>query len=123
MVRVLIVDDHTLFAEAVQAVLSLDPRIEVVGTAKDGAEGVELAATLAPDVVLMDISMPVLDGFEATEQIAAAAPGARVLVLSGSNASDDVDRARRAGAVAYATKDRIAAELVQSIIETARAQP
>jgi DNA-binding NarL/FixJ family response regulator len=123
MVRVLIVDDHTLFAEAVQAVLSLDPRIEVVGTAKDGAEGVELAAALAPDVVLMDISMPVLDGFEATEQIAAAAPGARVLVLSGSNASDDVDRARRAGAVAYATKDRIAAELVQSIIETARSQP
>jgi len=123
MVRVLIVDDHTLFAEAVQAVLSLDPRIEVVGTAKDGAEGVALAAALAPDVVLMDISMPVLDGFEATEQIAAAAPGARVLVLSGSNASDDVDRARRAGAVAYATKDRIAAELVQSIIETARSQP
>jgi DNA-binding NarL/FixJ family response regulator len=123
MVRVLIVDDHTLFAEAVQAVLSLDPRIEVVGTAKDGAEGVALAAALAPDVVLMDISMPVLDGFEATEQMAAAAPGARVLVLSGSNASDDVDRARRAGAVAYATKDRIAAELVQSIIETARSQP
>lgn len=119
MVRVLIVDDHTLFAEALQAVLSMDRRIEVVGTAKDGAEGVALAAELDPDVVLMDISMPVLDGIEATERMSSAAPRARVLVLSGSNAADDIDRARRAGAVAYATKDRIAAELVQSILDTA----
>ena len=117
--RVLIADDHTLFAEALEAILAGEARIEVVARARDGAEAVALADELRPDVVLMDISMPVLDGIAATEQIRAADPGACVLVLTGSNSPADVDAARRAGAAGYVTKDRIAAELVQAILDAA----
>ncbi len=69
--RVLIADDHRLFAEALEAILAADDRIEVVGQAGDGGQAVELARKLDPDVVLMDVSMPVLDGFQATREIRA----------------------------------------------------
>jgi DNA-binding NarL/FixJ family response regulator len=115
--RVLIADDHRLFAEALQAILATDERIEVVGQAGDGGQAVELARTLDPDVVLMDVSMPVLDGFEATREIRAADEGVRVLMLTGSNSRADVDRSREAGASGYVTKDRIASELVAAIVE------
>jgi two-component system nitrate/nitrite response regulator NarL len=118
--RVLIADDHRLFAEALDAILATDERIEVVGRASDGSKAVELARTLEPDVVLMDVSMPVLDGFEATREIRAAAEGVRVLMLTGSNSRDDVDRSRDAGASGYVTKDRIASELVAAIVEVTR---
>ena len=97
-----------------------DERIEVVGQASDGGEAVELARKLGPDVVLMDVSMPVLDGFEATREIRAASEGVRVLMLTGSNSRADVDRSREAGASGYITKDRIASELVASIVEVTR---
>lgn len=116
-VRVLIADDHRLFAEALQAILATDARIEVVGRARDGAEAVELWDKLHPDVTLMDISMPTMDGFEATARIRQHDGHACVLVLTGSNARADVDRARQAGAAGYVTKDRIAAELVDAILE------
>ena len=119
VVRVLIVDDHKLFAEALEAILTTDDRITVAGHARDGQEAVELAASLNPDVVLMDINMPVMDGFEATRAIAERVPGAAVLILTGSNARMDVDRAREAGAAGYVTKDRIAAELIDAILEIA----
>ena len=115
--RVLIADDHRLFAEALQAILASEKRIEVVGQASDGSEAVELAKTLDPDVVLMDVSMPVLDGFEATREIRAADERVRVLMLTGSNSRADVDRSREAGASGYVTKDRIASELVAAIVE------
>ena len=118
--RVLIADDHRLFAEALQAILASDERIEVVGQASDGSEAVALARTLGPDVVLMDVSMPVLDGFEATREIRARSEDTRVLMLTGSNARADVDRSREAGAAGYVTKDRIASELVAAIVEVAR---
>jgi DNA-binding NarL/FixJ family response regulator len=118
-IRVLIADDHGLFAEALEAILAVDERIEVAGRARDGAEAVELAERLAPDVILMDISMPVLDGFEATRRIRESVPEANVLMLTGSNSRDDVDRSREAGAAGYVTKDRIAAELVEAIVEVA----
>jgi DNA-binding NarL/FixJ family response regulator len=118
--RVLIADDHRLFAEALDAILAADERIEVVGRASDGSEAVELARTLEPDVVLMDVSMPVLDGFEATREIRVATEGVRVLMLTGSNSRDDVDRSREAGASGYVTKDRIASELVAAIVEVTR---
>ena len=118
--RVLIADDHRLFAEALEAILAGDERIEVVGQASDGSEAVELARTLDPDVVLMDVSMPVLDGFEATREIRAADEGVRVLMLTGSNSRDDVDRSREAGAAGYVTKDRIASELVAAIVQVTR---
>ena len=116
-VRVLIADDHRLFAEALEAILAMDDRIEVVGRARDGIEAIELWRTLRPDVTLMDISMPVLDGFEATLRIREEDPDACVLMLTGSNARADVDRARQAGAAGYVTKDRIAAELIDAILE------
>ena len=118
-IRVLIVDDHRLFAEALEAILSSESRIEVVGRARNGAEALEMALDLDPDVVLMDISMPVMDGVEATRRIREARPEACVLMLTGSNAAADVDRSRDAGAAGYVTKDRIASELGDAIVETA----
>jgi DNA-binding NarL/FixJ family response regulator len=115
--RVLIADDHRLFAEALEAILTTDERIEVVGQASDGEEAVELAKTLDPDIVLMDVSMPVLDGFEATREIRSGSEDVRVLMLTGSNSRADVDRSRAAGAAGYVTKDRIASELVATIVE------
>jgi DNA-binding NarL/FixJ family response regulator len=115
--RVLIADDHRLFAEALEAILATDDRIEVVGQASDGGQAVELARKLDPDIVLMDVSMPVLDGFEATREIRAASDGVHVLMLTGSNSRADVDRSREAGASGYVTKDRIASELVSVIVE------
>jgi DNA-binding NarL/FixJ family response regulator len=119
-IRVLIADDHRLFAEALEAILGTDERIAVVGRAGDGLEAVELARELKPDVILMDLSMPALDGIEATREIRAADDRVRVLVLTGSNSRVDVDRSRQAGAAGYVTKDRIASELVESIVEVAR---
>jgi DNA-binding NarL/FixJ family response regulator len=117
VIRVLIADDHRLFAEALEAILAADDRIKVVGQAADGREAVRLAQDLLPDVVLMDISMPVLDGIEAARQIRSVAAGACILMLTGSNSRSDVDRARKAGAAGYVTKDRIAAELIDAIVE------
>lgn len=118
--RVVIADDHRLFAEALEAILTTDERIEVVGQASDGAQAVELARKLEPDVVLMDVSMPVLDGFAATREIREESEGIRVLMLTGSNSRADVDRSREAGAAGYVTKDRIASELVATIVEVTR---
>src|SRR6266566_4392683 len=118
-IRVLIADDHRLFAEALEAILSTDERIAVTGTARDGREAVELAGEHKPDVILMDISMPVMDGIEAVEELQRRGLEAGVLMLTGSNARDDVDRARQAGAAGYVTKDRIAAELIDAIVEVA----
>jgi DNA-binding NarL/FixJ family response regulator len=118
-IRVLIADDHRLFAEALEAILGGDERIAVVGHAGDGLEAVRLAGDLAPDVVLMDISMPVMDGIEAAAAIRAERRDASILMLTGSNSRADVDRARQAGAAGYVTKDRIAAELIDAIIEIA----
>jgi DNA-binding NarL/FixJ family response regulator len=116
-IRVLIADDHRLFAQALEAILTADRRIEVAGHARDGREAVELAASLEPDVILMDIAMPAMDGFQATRVIRKENPGACVLMLTGSNSRSDVDRARKAGAAGYVTKDRIAAELIDAIVE------
>jgi DNA-binding NarL/FixJ family response regulator len=116
-IRVLIADDHRLFAEALEAILAGDTRIAVVGHAGDGQEAVRLTHDLKPDVVLMDINMPVMDGIEAARSIRSNGNGASILMLTGSNSRADVDRARQAGAAGYVTKDRIAAELIDAIVE------
>ena len=118
--RVLIADDEPLFAEAIEVLLGADERIEVVGRARDGSQAVELARRLDPDVVLMDLSMPGVDGFEATEQILAEDGHTNVLVLSGSADPADIAKARDAGAVGYITKDRIAEQLLDAILEAGR---
>ena len=119
-VKVLIADDHRLFAEALEAILAGDERIELVGLAADGKEAVRLAGERRPDVILMDISMPLMDGIEAAKTIKAVDGDVSILMLTGSNARSDVDRARKAGAAGYVTKDRIAAELVEAILEVAQ---
>jgi NarL family two-component system response regulator LiaR len=116
-IRVLIADDHRMFAEALEAILATDDRLEVAGHASDGAEAVRLAVRARPDVILMDIAMPLMDGLQATKQIRKQWPKARVLMLTGSNSRLDVDRAREAGAAGYVTKERIAAELIDAILE------
>ena len=116
-VRVLIADDHRLFAEALEAILAADDRIELVGLAGDGEEAVRLAGEQRPDVILMDISMPLMDGIEAAKAIKAGDGEVSILMLTGSNDRTDVDRARQAGAAGYVTKDRIAAELVEAILQ------
>ena len=116
-IRVLIADDHGLFAETLVALLATEDRVQVVGSARDGKEAVRLARKLRPDVILMDISMPIMDGFEATRRIRRDQKSACVLMLTGSNSRTDVDLARKAGAAGYVTKDRIAAELIEAIVE------
>jgi two-component system, NarL family, nitrate/nitrite response regulator NarL len=118
-INVLIADDHHLFAEALEAILATDERIAVIGHARNGHEALERMRELEPDVILMDISMPVMDGIAATRAIREEQPAACVLMLTGSNSRTDVDRARRAGAAGYVTKDRIAAELIDAIVEIA----
>ena len=116
-IRVLIADDHLLFAEALAAILATDERFEAVGQAHNGETAVELAAAEKPDVVVMDIQMPKLDGVEAAKRIKKKRKSAQVLMLTGSNSSADVARAREAGAEGYVTKDRIASELIDSILD------
>jgi len=118
-VRVLIADDHRLFAEALRAILGGDRRIDVVGLAASGHEAVEKAKELQPDVVLMDIDMPGMNGVEATREILATQREVQVLMVTGSDARQDIDAARTAGAKGYVTKDKIAAELIGAILDTA----
>ena len=115
----LIADDEALFVETIEALLAEDDRVEVVGTAADGEEAVELARSLEPDVILMDISMPTLDGIEAARKSREHVPAARILVLTGSSISADIDRSRQACVAAFLTKDRLGTQLVDAILDLA----
>jgi len=116
-IRVLVADDERLFVEMVEAMLGVDPRIDVVARAYNGREAVERALALDPDVTLMDIAMPHMDGIRAIAEIRARNPHACILVLTGGNNPADIAEARRAGAAAYLTKDRIATELLPAIYD------
>ena len=113
---VLIADDHDLFAESLGAFLSIEERIEVVGRASNGDEAARMCAELRPDVVLMDISMPVLTGGIWTCNGVPCAPDTTVLFLTGSATPADFAQARAAGGVGYVTKDKLATELVDAIV-------
>ncbi|WP_426512560.1 response regulator [Dactylosporangium sp. McL0621] len=102
--RVLVVDDDHLMRAGLCAVLSVDESLQIVAEAANGAEAVERAVALRPDVVLMDIRMPVLDGIEATRRIAAAAPAVRILILTTFEDDDYVLGALRAGAAGFVLK-------------------
>jgi two-component system, NarL family, nitrate/nitrite response regulator NarL len=118
-VSVLIADDEPLFVESVAGLLEHDERIRVIGTATNGQDAVDLARALDPDVTLMDISMPVLDGIEAARRIRLELPDACILILTGSSTAADIDRARLAGVSGFLTKDRISTQLVGAILQIA----
>ena len=111
----LIVDDNDLFVSALEGLLESELSLQVVGRAANGDAAAELAADLQPDVVLMDLSMPKVDGFDATALVRKRAPEAAVVVLTGSDDPADQERARAAGAAGYVTKDRILGDLVAAI--------
>jgi DNA-binding NarL/FixJ family response regulator len=115
-VRVLIADDQTLFRVGLARLLEEDPRVEIVGQAGDGAEAVKLVGSLKPDVVLMDLKMPNLDGIEATRQIAATHPGVKVLLLTTFEADNHVIQALKAGASGYILKDSKPDSIVSSLL-------
>ena len=119
LIRVLIADDHHLFAEALGLTLEADPRLEVVGYARDGKEAVRVAAERHADVVLMDLDMPVMDGIDATREIRRTLPRCRVAVVTASAAPVDALRARDAGAAAYLTKGCSARDVVEAVLEIA----
>ena len=114
-IRVLVADDEHLFVEMVEAMLAVDPRIDVIAHAYNGREAVDRALELDPDLTLMDIAMPHMDGIQAIAEIRAQRPHACILVLTGGNNPADIAAARKAGAAGYLTKDRIAAELLPTI--------
>lgn len=118
-VRLLLADDHRLFAESLMTVLSEDERVEVVGIAENGQEAVDLAAELQPDVILMDLKMPVLDGFEATRRLRIAGSKAQILILTGTDEEIASDEAAKAGASGYLRKENSAAELKAICLEAA----
>lgn len=122
VVRVLIVDDQALFREALTALLSVRPQIDVVGQAGDGIEAVALAAQHRPDVVLMDLRMPVLDGVGATRRIRAELPGTQVIALSTFDDDTEVFAALRAGAIGYLLKDVSAERLLEAVEVAARGE-
>jgi NarL family two-component system response regulator LiaR len=122
-IRVLIVDDHAIVRKGISALLSTEPDIQVLGEATNGAEGVEKAEALKPDVVLMDMVMPKMDGIEATRRITAISNGPRVLVLTSFAADDKVFPAIKAGALGYLLKDSGPSELIRAIRQVYRGEP
>jgi DNA-binding NarL/FixJ family response regulator len=118
-VRILLVDDHRLFAESLMALLSEDDRVEVVGIAENGAVGVELAAELEPDVILMDLIMPIMDGLEATRRIRARGLKSQILILTGTDAPIGSEEAAKAGASGYLRKEQSIEELRSVLLEAA----
>ena len=121
--RVLLVEDHTIVREGLKAMLALEGDLEVVGEAADGEKAVALAKSLVPDVVVMDLSLPALNGVDATAAIVAACPSTRVLVLSMYGGPEHVRPAVRAGASGYLVKGTGVAELVSGIRAISRGEP
>jgi two-component system, NarL family, response regulator LiaR len=121
-IRLLIVDDHAIIRAGLQALLQGVPDMEVVGEATNGREAVDLAGKLNPDVILMDLVLPEMDGIEAIRKIVSNQPKARILVLTTFSGEDKVFPAIKAGAMGYQLKDSSPQELVEAIREVNRGQ-
>src|ERR1700730_14490031 len=120
--RILIADDHHVVRQGLRAYLQVDPDLEVVGEAENGAQAVRLAQRLRPDVVLMDLVMPELDGIAATEDIRRELPDTKVVILTSVLEEASVRDAVRAGAIGYLLKDTRAPDLLQAIKSAAAGQ-
>ena len=121
-IRLLIVDDQALFREGLHTLLSVQAGLEVVGEADNGEEALRRAADLRPDVILMDLQMPVMDGAAATRRLKAQQPEAKVIVLTTFDDDENVFEGLRAGAVGYLLKDTPSAKLVEAIRLAARGE-
>jgi DNA-binding NarL/FixJ family response regulator len=122
MVRVLLVDDHEVFLQGLVLLLGQDDRLEIVGTATNGADAVQLATTLHPDVVLLDVVMPGMDGFAAAEELRAREPDAAVVLVSGLDEEAASARATSVGAAAFVTKGEAVDRLPDILVAVAGAR-
>ncbi|GAA4616570.1 response regulator transcription factor [Actinoallomurus liliacearum] len=122
VLRVILADDHPAMRAGVAALLAAEPSIAVVGEASDGREAVELVERHAPDVALLDLRMPVLDGVAVTSRIAAGPGTTRVLILTTYDTDTDIERAVEAGAVGYLLKDTTREQLIDAVRSAARGE-
>jgi NarL family two-component system response regulator LiaR len=122
-IRVLVVDDHQIVRKGICALLATKRDIRVVGEASDGATAIAQARELEPDVILMDLMMPEMDGIQATREITSRQPRARILVLTSFAEQEQVLRAIKAGALGYLLKDSGPQELLQAIRQVHRGEP
>jgi DNA-binding NarL/FixJ family response regulator len=124
-IRVLVADDHQLMREGTAALIGADERIEVIGLARDGREAIALAERRRPDVVLLDLNMPVVGGLEACARVRGLGPppAPEVLMLTVSEEEPDLYAALRVGAAGYLTKDVPPAELIEAVLAVARGEP
>jgi NarL family two-component system response regulator LiaR len=122
-IQIIIADDHSIVRKGIRALLATEPDIQVIGEAADGKEAVTMAQQLRPDVILMDLVMPKMDGIAATAQISANQPKSRILVLTSFAADDKVFPAIKAGALGYLLKDSSPEDLVRSIRQVAQGEP
>lgn len=121
-IKILVVDDHSVVRQGLRMFLSLDPELEVIGEASNGQEAIEMVKKLQPDVVLMDLLMPVMDGITATQQIRQEYPDSEVIALTSVLEDASVVNAVRAGAIGYLLKDTQADELCRAIKAAAAGQ-
>ena len=115
MIKVLLVDDHTVLRDGLRFLLEAEGDIQVIGTAANGQEAVDQATVRCPDVVMMDISMPVMNGIEATKRICALCENTKVVILSMYHTNDYIQRALDAGAAGYLLKDSAGTDLIAAI--------
>ena len=121
-IRVLLVDDHAIVRDGIRSLLTTEPDIQVIGEAGNGRVGVRLAQQLQPDIILMDLVMPEVDGIEATRRIMVGQPQARILVLTSFDAEEKVFPAIKAGAMGYLLKNSDSADLIRAIHQVHRGE-
>ena len=122
MIRVVLVDDHAVVRQGLQFLLEQQPDIEVVGEGKDGAQGVDLVTSLLPDVILLDLLMPKMDGLTAVREMKRTTPSTQIIILTSFYEDDQVFGAIKAGAISYLLKDASPEELVEAVRAAARGE-